>query len=571
MKLPQRDTGPWARELITECETSRKARFTLGACWREYFMRGAATGPGVPYNKCAEHAKTLSAHLFSPGDIRFAVTTNKSDAPQDRENCNVAGSILSRDFRRRCGGLQYSQAVLWALIKGKTLIKEIWGHSGVDYHLVQPEMMGVLREDLDSLDQQEAFFHSTYLTPTAVKRLLTGNPRGEAIMNQVRDHAKQENTDPTNRDDYFKELIVGGLNPVSLTPIQNPPTIGVTHWQDGPSPQLPATVKTGLIRLDELWVLDDDREDWSTIQILGDDVVLEGGIQRSNLTGIKGEQPFREVCPNPVPGYFWGRSEFADLYLCQDAITERMAGIQRMLRLQENPNHFYKGFAGNIDERMATMDKPGGWITEDSPNADIKSLAPELPNDVFETLTSLIQFFDDMAGMKNVSQGRGESGVRSQGHAETLVRMATPRLRNRALIVEHQLEEVGDLHLQLLQRHDATPYRSRVKPDKHGPELLRLVDAPPQADAEFILDQLPDDCAVEVDSHSASPAFADESLQKAIELFKAGAIGPVDLIRLTHPAHEDSLIAAAEERAETEAQMMREHPELLAQKGGKKR
>jgi len=533
-------------------------------------MRGTASGPGVAYNKCAEHTKTLSAHLFSPGDIRFTVTTNKSAAPQDRANCNVAGSVLSRDFRRRGGGLQFSQGVTWAIVKGKTILKEIWGHDGVEYHLIQPEMMGVLREDLDSLDQQEAFFHSTYLTPSAIKRLLVNNPRGDEILAQVRDNAKPEATDPTARDDYFKELIVGGLNPVSLTPVNNPAG-GIVHWQDGPQPQLPPTVKTGLIRLDELWVLDDERSDWSTIQLLGDETVLEGGIQRSNLTGIEGEHPFREICPNPVPGYFWGRSEFADLYLCQDAISERMAGIQRMLRLQENPNHFFKGFAGNIDERMATFDKPGGWITEDNPTADIKSLAPDLPQDVFETLNALIQYFDDMAGMKNVSQGRGESGVRSQGHAETLVRMATPRLRNRALIVEHQLEAVGDLHLRLLQRHDATPYRAPVKPDKHGPGLLRLVDADPAGDAEFILSQLPEDAQVEVDSHSASPAFSDENLQKAAELFKAGAIGPVDLIRLTHPPHEDSLIAAAEERAEMEAEMMKNHPELLQQKQGKKR
>jgi|SRR5216684_7683774 len=93
--------------------------------------------------------------------------------------------------------------------------------------------------------------------------------------------------------------------------------------------------------------------------------------------------------------------------------------------------------------------------------------------------------------------------------------------------------------------------------------------AEPPKEGEFTLKQLPEDFHVGVDSHSASPAFMEDAHRTALELHKAGAISPADLIRLMHPQHEDMLIAAAERREAAQAKLLQEHPELLG-KGGKK-
>lgn len=89
-------------------------------------------------------------------------------------------------------------------------------------------------------------------------------------------------------------------------------------------------------------------------------------------------------------------------------------------------------------------------------------------------------------------------------------------------------------------------------------------------EGEFLLSQLPDDFHVGVDSHSASPAFSEDSKRLAAELMKSGALSHADFIRLMQPQHADMLIAAAERREAAQAKLLEQHPEILA-KGAKKR
>lgn len=87
---------------------------------------------------------------------------------------------------------------------------------------------------------------------------------------------------------------------------------------------------------------------------------------------------------------------------------------------------------------------------------------------------------------------------------------------------------------------------------------------------EFLLSQLPDDMKVVVDSHSSSPVYSEDNMKLAFGLAKAGAIDGADLIMLTHPQHEDILIQRAKAREAAQAQLLKEHPELLAKGKGRK-
>ena len=79
-------------------------------------------------------------------------------------------------------------------------------------------------------------------------------------------------------------------------------------------PMLAPEVAKQLVRIDELWVLDDERQDWTTIRVAENDIVIEGRYKHRNLLSdgdnpfLKGEQPFRKICPNESDGYFWGQS-----------------------------------------------------------------------------------------------------------------------------------------------------------------------------------------------------------------------------------------------------------------------
>ena len=64
--------------------------------------------------------------------------------------------------------------------------------------------------------------------------------------------------------------------------------------------------------------------------------LIEGGLQKRNLF-LPQRQPFQIIQPNPQFGYFWGRSELADLWRLQDQIAQRMDDIAHITRLQAHP------------------------------------------------------------------------------------------------------------------------------------------------------------------------------------------------------------------------------------------
>jgi len=70
---------------------------------------------------------------------------------------------------------------------------------------------------------------------------------------------------------------------------------------------------------------------------------------------------------------------------------------------------------------------------------------------------------------------------------------------------------------------------------------------------EFHLEDLPGNMQVQVDSHSASPAFAEDNRQLALALAKAGAIDSEDLIHLLHPPGAELLLARLRQRQKDQA------------------
>ena len=71
---------------------------------------------------------------------------------------------------------------------------------------------------------------------------------------------------------------------------------------------------------------------------------------------------------------------------------------------------------------------------------------------------------------------------------------------------------------------------------------------------EFLLSQLPGDFQVQVDSHSASPAFAEDNRQVAIALARAGAVDAEDLIHMLHPPGAELLLSRLRQRQKAQAQ-----------------
>jgi hypothetical protein len=237
---------------------------------------------------------------------------------------------------------------------------------------------------------------------------------------------------------------------------------------------------------------------------------------------LKGELPFIQICPNPLYDYYWGASEVSKLMFLQQMRNRRMTEILDLLSKQVSPPTALMGFSGILDEKNFALNRAGGLLSTDMPNAKVEKLAPTIPQDLYASIREIDQMFEEASGIGNVLQGKGESGVRSAGHASQLARLGSSRAKKRALIAEDSLEKVATLYLKLMQVYDNTHFLD-------------------ENSIPFIAEQFTKNFTVKVDAHSNSPIFTEDLRQLAFNLFKAQAIDKESLLDLLEPPMKQQL------------------------------
>jgi hypothetical protein len=604
LRIPSgKKTGQFANEIYSQCTASKKERLQRGAMFRNLYLTGSEDGNLATYNEIFPFIENLAAFLYSPVELRFTLDKYGSSNPRERAIMRSATSDYHKQFRRGTTDTLLSDATIWALNKGKTFIKNGWTSQGFKDMLVQPEMMGVLEENLGSLDDQDAFCHTTYLTPDKLYRMLRTHPEREDLMRKATKYVQQGvGSDDPEHDNTLRQIVVGGMQPYQIQGQGNPNNRGQVRWMDAPVPQFAPEVISSLIPIHELWIWDDERDnekeeldgEYTTIQFIGEDVVLFGDITHRNLFAdqyspddkrkksypsgsnpLAGHHPFSEICPNPLDGYFWGLSEIFNVALLQKSITARVDGINQMLRRQEDPPKFFSGTGGIKQAAYSIMKKAGGYLTDSNPAAKATDLYPQLPEKIFESLHEFLAMFDRMAGMTPTMSGRGESGVRSQGHSDALTKNASPRFKERALGIERQIEAMGGKKLDMLKAHVPYSMEAWVPQKEAGIQGAVPVDfkeqppVPGTVPVEFTFYDLPDDCKVLVDSHSSSPAFSQESQTKIFDALKMGLIDPEYAIEHLHLPSADSAIESLQIKKAEAAAFAQAHPEEAAEQANK--
>ena len=128
--------------------------------------------------------------------------------------------------------------------------------------------------------------------------------------------------------------------------------------------------------------------------------------------------------------------------------------------------------------------------------------------------------------------GQGEPSVRAGVHAQTLVRTSSPALIDPAVRIERQLADSGYLSVMLMANNDPRIYNTENGIDFEIADFLGMHE----------------NFQVEVDSHSASPAFMEDTRQTALALAQAQAIDASDLIEILNPPNAQLLLAHLRER-----------------------
>jgi hypothetical protein len=489
-------------DLMQKCMVSREERKGDYAINRAYYLFGA--GPEEPpayFNKVNPHLDQLTSFLYSAESTRFSIALGAAVKHDEHRKTPSLTLALNDEWLNSNADQVFSTALTWALVYNTTFVKLVY-NNGIHPYMIEPSAMGVLREDLPYTNRQEAICQRYYITRSELYSRLYSHPKREAIVKRVTTGIKVSESDIP---DAVNRIVLSQSNPTMYGQV-NMDLYGQNRYK--------ARIAEDTVEMHELWVWNDDTMDYQVVTMASPDVIVYDRPGASLF--LKGECPFTQLCPNPLYDYFWGASEVQKLQLLQALRNNRMAEVLDLLSKQVNPPTALSGFTGILDEKNFSLNRAGGLLASDMPNAKVERLAPEMPSNLFEVIHEIDGMFSEVSGISNVLSGKGEAGVRSTGHASQLARLGSSRAKKRALIIEDSLEKVATLYLKLIQAYDPTHFQ-----DTEG--------------VPFIAEQFTKDYVVKVDAHSNSPIFTEDTKQLAFQLHKVGAISKESLIDLTEP------------------------------------
>jgi hypothetical protein len=544
LKIPDKDDkgsplAQWAKEIIDECMGSSQERGQVYTRAGQYYYQGTGDSRAAIYNKVRGFVDKLAGFLMQPTDVRFNCVYDSSMPEDVLERAQLVGEKLSDDFKTTDSDVTFAEATIWSLVNGCGLLKFRDDGPSFKMYPVHPQNFGVLSETVLELADQEAFVHVSYPTTSRLRTMLDEihHPKEDEILARV---LEREGDDKEEPETYFHSMVVGGMQPLGSEG-STPSAAGIVNVFPTPTPWRPQKKISRTVKHCELWVRDRQRGgDYTVIQCIygHDPIIIEGDETRRNLSRVPGHSSFVKVQPTRTPGYFWGRSIIADIQMLQDLLNKRLRDLKIMWDRNVAAPQVLSGFTNVTEEIYFKIISEGGFFADPNPNAKAAKLMEPPPQGYLEELEFIFKCFDEASGFSPIMSGQGEPGVRAGVHAQTLVRTSSPRLIDQAARLERQLADCGYLGLRIQQAMD--PYVYITDDNK----------------IEFFLSQLPEGFQVVVDSHSASPAFAEDNRQVAIALARAGAVDAEDLIHMLHPPGAALLLARLRQRKKEQQKMM---------------
>ncbi|MHB8406327.1 MAG: portal protein [Gammaproteobacteria bacterium] len=516
MRLP---TEPGARlncirEVLQKCTVSLTDRQNTYSNLRSWYLYGTDDGR-ARYNKLYPHIGTLAAYLYAQESTRFGISLGPT-APQDAlAEAEAVADRLREVWHDSGGDALTASEVRWSLVYGCALLKFIWQNNEITVFGVDPGSFGVYREELNSLDRQEAVVHLFKMDKAALAAIfIAGGKSVDEAQALVAGFGPKQSEDSGVPQNYVGQLVVGLQNPIQLTaPAAGEIAGGITGIGASDVSYTPNS-EAEVLELQELWIWDDETKDYRVVTLIEKDFVL---FDRPNIF-LKGELPFVPIVPDPLDDYFWGYSQVDALTPLQNWREKRMNQLDRLFQRQVNPPMVFSGFMGGVqDEKAASVMRRGGILANSqTPGAKVEMLYPQMPPEAFGEINQIDEMFSETIGLSQTLQGAAQPGVRSAGHASLLMQSGSGRLIRRALNIEAALERAGSLLLKMLKVHDA--------------EVLRT-----GLGYRFIAKLFTDDCSVRISSHSSSPLFAGQLEAQALQLMELGIIDGDSYLDMTDP------------------------------------
>lgn len=549
------------QDTIDICCHSMGQRQSMYRQYRQWIETGRANGGKSLHNTLYAHEDRLQSYLFSPSDLRFTIDFENAYPKNILLQADVAARVLTREWERNNIDITFAEGVKLSLDYGACIIKALarktYDVNGdpclakIDARLVPPWRFGVYDENETTLSEQEAMCEVAYMTLPQVWRRISHLPDAKALYTRIKANATA-NTGTEGVGSYFHQILSTSQLQTDITSSTSPLPGGIVSLSNNASDVIvDADRGADVVKFYELTLWDDEAGDWVTCQMFEPDILVAPLLKRTNLYCPE-TLPYTLIQANTTPGYIWGRSEIIDLTEPQGLLSTWLDDLRRLMGVQFDKLLAFVGQNGITDE-IYDQFRGAGYINLDQ-GSSVNDLTPKLPPEAMQCIEMIIGFMEDTNGFGNILSGQGEPGVRAGNHANMLMKTASPRMRDRAMLIERQCATFGDVILAGLEAKNAKLY---------------WTDPADGDDAEFYLSQLPEDRRACVDSHSSSPIYEDDHRALVGELMKLGVIQGDSVLDLLPVPMKDLLKTRLKDKQLHDAQMVQQHPELLT-KGKKK-
>lgn len=551
----EKDLLKLALDLVSQCRVSVGMRATYYRLLNAVAETGRYDGNKSLINLLYKHLDRTAAHLFSPVELKFSIDFENPYDKETYDRGKQVGRVLGRQWERSNTDTLFGRGVFEATKYGACILKqwaqvEGWEETPAFYSkLVMPWQFGVYNESENDLSRQAAVVETCALTLPEVWRRIWHLPNARKMFDRIRANAKTGQS-MSNPDSFFHEVLSAnqiqtGVNgggqtiPGGIVALNSSPNYGIM----GP------VVAAETVDVHEIWVQDDT--DYTTILLVEPDIIIAPTHKKMNLLGVPRMQPYRLIQPNEVTNWFWGRSELVDLIEPQMLLSVWADDIRRLFGLQIDKILAFIGEDGMTDERYGQF-REAGWVGMGQ-SGKVQDLTPTMPPESMAMLKFVIDTINTLSGFPEIMQGKGEPGVRAGVHASTLLKTASPTLRDRALLIERQCAGAADQTLTIMEAKCAQTYWTKGD------------NADERDKTQFKLTDLPEDWRVVVDSHSSSPIFADENTQLIMAGHAKGIVQTEYVIdNLPFPNREEAKAQnkeAAERKQKEIASLLQQFPE----------
>ncbi len=515
MRVPETKTEDGKHEceaflddIIRNCEATSIDRFTINDNMRNYCLFGAAAGQDVNYNKIYPTISLLRSFLYGQESVNFSIKFGQGVPKEQYRYMETLRLKAHELWHDTATDELFGEAVFWALTYNSFFIKVIW-NGGLRTYPLEPHLVGVYREDVPILDNQEAITHLYYTTQSALRSMLREHPNRDKIMDRV---SISGPVDESQVPQTVSQLVLSQTDPRLIG------NVAQLSSQNMYRPQ----ISPNLIEMREVWVYDDDLEDYRVFTIANPNVMIYDRPGAKLCT--KGEHPFIKITPLRLYNYIWGQSMVQNLVGLQDWRDQQMGRINTVFNRKLRPSRMFTGpWTGLTDEKMAALDRPGGFFSSTQPTAKVETYAPDV--DITQAMGyvhEIDNMFNEMAGLANILRAEGDEGVRSMQHAQVLARMGSSRVKQIALALENPAEKLATLMMKIQRDNDKNVYLD-------------------DEEKEFLLSQVNPDFNVKVSGHSLSPVFVEDMKQLVQQMLANKVIDRKSFLDLLQPPMTEML------------------------------